>query len=298
MRNLFFLLAVILLFLFVSCSENIFGPKDQTSASLNTSINKVKTNFNSHAYVQIIHNSDDYRARVVDIYVNGSKALDNFKYRKATPFLELPTDLEVGVAPKNSKNEDDIIANFDFDLVSGEYYVVIADGVLNPWRFGSNPESIPINFNLYPYTNGELIESSTTDKVALLVFHGATDAPTVDVVARDVASLVDDLSYGNYSENFEVDAGHYILDITSSDGAITVASFNADLSGLGGEAGVVFASGFLTPPPGPTFGLFAALSNGVVIKLPKLEDGEEDDFTNNRIKRKIKVKTHWKNTPH
>ena len=38
-------------------------------------------------------------------------------------------------------------------------------------------------------------EESNSDNVEFFVFHGATDAPAVDVIARDVATLVDNAAY-------------------------------------------------------------------------------------------------------
>ena len=102
--------------------------------------------------------------------------------------------------------------------------------------------------------------------------HGATDAPTVDVIARDVATLVDDAAYGDMTGYASVNAGRYMLDVTpGGDNSTIVATFEADLSGLGGGVAVVFASGFLDPPAnqdGAAFGLFAALPTGDVVEFP------------------------------
>jgi hypothetical protein len=104
--------------------------------------------------------------------------------------------------------------------------------------------------------------------------HGATDAPAVDVIARDVATLVDNAAYTDITGYVPVPAASYILDVTpAEDNETIVASFTADLSGLGGGSAAVFASGFLTPSAnqdGAAFGIFAALANGTVVEFPSI----------------------------
>jgi hypothetical protein len=113
--------------------------------------------------------------------------------------------------------------------------------------------------------------STNTD---VLVFHGATDAPTVDVQAVSVATIVDDISYGEFDGYLELPTAVYVLNVTDASGATVVASYLAPLStlNLDGEAIVVLASGFLDPSVnsnGEGFGLWVALtSGGALIPLP------------------------------
>ncbi|MCC6395777.1 MAG: T9SS type A sorting domain-containing protein, partial [Bacteroidetes bacterium] len=105
-----------------------------------------------------------------------------------------------------------------------------------------------------------------------------TDAPAVDVDARGVATLVDNASYRDITDYLTVPPATYTLDVKDSSGAVTVASFTADLSGLANGAAVVFASGFLTPASNQNasaFGLFAALPDGSVIPLSAPTSVEE-----------------------
>jgi hypothetical protein len=226
------------------------------------------------ANVQVIHNAADPAAAVVDIYLDGKEIVPDFAFREATPFVELPAGREIviGVAPGNSAGPEDIIAEFPVTLEVNEKYVVMANGVLDPEKFVENPEKADISFQLFP--RGNVKTSGWSWVVNILAFHGATDAPTVDIFAQRRwwnRRLVDNLSYGSYSHYNWLLPKKYTLGVTpGGDNSTVVAAYEADLSGLGGGAAVVFASGFLNPAAnqnGPAFGLFVALPDGNVIAL-------------------------------
>ena len=272
--------------------------------------------FASTARLQVVHNAADPTAAVVDIYVNNGLFLDDFAFRAATPFVDVPADveLEIGVAPGTSSGPGDILATFPVTLAAGKKYVAMANGVLEPDEFAANPEGANIAFTLFA-RDGLRERARYPWFVDLLAFHGVTDAPAVDVVARldgwgrpsatdpDIATdlalaekyaaelgepvagaaelaglsgktgilLFDDLSYGDFSRYRSTLALPFILDVTlGNDNSAVVASYRADLRGLRGGAGVVFASGFLDAAAnqnGAGFGLFVALPDGNVIPL-------------------------------
>ena len=223
------------------------------------------------ARLQVIHNAADPAAATVDIYVNGSLWKDDFAFRTATAFEDVPANtlLNIGVAPGSSTSVNDTLANFPVTLMGGEAYVAIANGVLDPGSFAANPDGRSTAFKLWIKDMAR--EAGSGGNVEIFALHGATDAPGVDVTARGVATLVENALYGDITDYIAVPPASYILDVTDSTGAVTVASFVADLSSLADGAAAVFASGFLTPAAnqnGPAFGLFAALANGTVVQFP------------------------------
>ncbi len=229
------------------------------------------------ARLQVIHNAADPAAALVDIYVDDLLALDDFAFRSATPYLNLPAErpIKVGVAGAGSAGVQDVLATFEFLLEAGMSYVAVANGVLDPGSFAANPEGRSIGFELFVRDNAResALDPSQVDFFAL---HGATDAPAVDVVARGVGVLVDGAAYGDLTDYLSVPAGVYVLDITpDSDNDVVLFSYRADLTTLAGGSAVVFASGFLNPAvngSGEAFGLFAALADGTVIPLQPLTE--------------------------
>lgn len=223
------------------------------------------------ADVQIIHNSPDPAASVVDIYVDGALGVPDLGFREATGIVPLPagSEIVVGVAPGNSAGPGDIIAEFPFTLMPGESYIVMAAGVLDTKGLPDNPEGVDTAFDLYAMPG--LRSAGTGGGVDLIAFHGAPDAPTVDVRLADGTLLFDDLQFTDFAMDYiTVPAASYVLKITpGTDPATTVASYDADVSGLGGGAAVVFASGYLSAARGglPAFGLFVALTDGTVLEL-------------------------------
>ena len=224
-----------------------------------------------NARVQVIHNSADVLAGSVDVYINDALAIPDFAFRTASPFIDLPAGvtLNIGVAPGNSSSVNDTLANFPFILSADEKYVVIANGLLTG-GYLPNPNGRNTDFTLFVKTMAR--ESAVGSDVDLFVLHGSTDAPAVDVKAREAGNLVlvNDAAYSDITPYFTVPAGNYTLDLYLADGTTLVASFIAPLAGLGGGAAAVFASGFLNPAGnlnGEAFGLFAALPDGTVIPL-------------------------------
>ena len=243
---------------FLSGDDPVFGLyaalEDGTVLMLDQPVNPTSS-------VQIIHNS---ASPTVDIYVDGTLAVEDFEYRTATPILDLPTSFTVGIAPADG----DVIAEFPFDLAEGGSYVVVATGLLGN-------ETTPFDLAASGTTFG-----ASDGNVGLNVYHGSTDAPSVDVLA-DGGVLVSDLSYGSFSGYVEVAANDYTIGIAPT-GGDSIADFVAPLSGLSGNSAVVFASGFLSGDD-PVFGLYAALEDGTVLMLESgslsIESNLNDIFT-------------------
>lgn len=227
------------------------------------------------ARVQIIHNSADDIATEVDVYLNGTLLIDDFAFRTATPFIDAPAgvEIEIDIAPGTSMGVDESIANFPLTLMEGSKYVVVADGItgLSPTEYTPAPA---FGLEIYDMGREEATDGANTD---VLVHHGSTDAPTVDVFESFVpaGTIVDNASYTNFAGYLELPTADYTLEIQDETGSVVVASFEAPLStlGLDGAALAVVASGFLDPSmngDGPAFGLWVALaSGGELIPLPQ-----------------------------
>jgi hypothetical protein len=225
------------------------------------------------AYLQVVHNAADPAAATVDVYVNGALALDDFAFRDATPFLELPSgvDIEVTIAPPTSTSVGDGIATFTFNLAANTNYIAVANGVLSPADFAANPDDEATAFNIFVIADVPR-SASAGNKVNLNVFHGSTDAPSVDIAARAATPiiLVPGAPY-TASASLEVDPADYTIDIYATGTDVVAAAFDAALSGAGGASVTVIASGFYSVADnqfGPQFGLLAVFEDGTTAMLP------------------------------
>jgi Secretion system C-terminal sorting domain/Domain of unknown function (DUF4397) len=206
------------------------------------------------ARVQIIHNAP---TPTVDIYTGTTKLLDNFVFRNATPFIDVPAGvvIPIGVALGTSTSSADAIATFPVTFAAGKTYVVVATGIV-----GGTP-----GFTLKTFDMG--IETTTDpNNVGICFFHGSPDAPTVDIVTGG-APIIDNASYGDFQGYLQVPAAGYDLKVTpGNDNNATVASYRAELGFWKGKTAVIFASGFLGNN-NPRFEPWVALSNGGTFPL-------------------------------
>lgn len=236
------------------------------------------------AKLQIVHNAADPAAAVVDVYVDGELTLDDFAFRTATPFLDVPAGrpLMVSVAPGTSGSVDDALASFPVELAPRGTYVAFANGVLDPGAFQANPDGREIGFTLI--ARGDVRERAAWHRpVALMAFHGASDAPAVDVVLSRgwYRRGFHDLAYGEFGTYTSVWPKRYRVDVAPAGSDAVLVSYVADLRPLAGGAAIVFASGFLSPDDdqdGAAFGLFAVLPDGQVIELPAIDSTSPVSF--------------------
>ncbi|MDP2235557.1 MAG: DUF4397 domain-containing protein [Bacteroidales bacterium] len=224
------------------------------------------------ARVQIIHNSADAAASVVDVWLNNTKLIENFAFRTATPYIVAPAGvlLNIGIAPPNSTSWTQSFRIKQVSLTENETYVIVAGGIISTSGYNPSPTFL---VSVYPIGCEVASQAANTD---VLVVHGATDAPTVDIYETGVGAgqIVNNLMYGNVAGYLELPTANYVLELRDETGTVTVASYSVPLATLGlqGKAITVLASGFLNPSAnsnGAPFGLFAALpSGGALVELP------------------------------
>jgi len=224
------------------------------------------------ARVQVIHNSSDAAAAVVDVWLNNTLLIDNFAFRTASPFIDAPAGepFTIAIQGPDSTTPLNPIWSQTYTLQANETYILIANGIVSPTGYSPMPA-----FDIFVYSMGRE-QASNPANTDVLVFHGSTDAPTVDVYETGVGAglIVDNLMYANFAGYLELGTLDYTLQIRDETGTVTVATYQAPLAtlGLNGKALTVVASGFLDPANnsnGAAFGLWVALpTGGSLVQLP------------------------------
>ena len=220
------------------------------------------------ALLQVVHNSPYEAASLVDVYANDELLLDNFAFRDASPFVEVPSGVDIKIDITAADAADNSSPVFS-STVNLEEKIYVAMAVGDPLGGEGQPE-----FTLAVTDLGRT-EAAITDNVEFVVFHGAPDAPTVDIQARGAGTLVDDISFGEFSSDYlSVAPAAYTIGVApGEDGSDALAFYDADLSTASGAALVVAASGFLSPAndAAPEFGLLAVFADGTTALLPAEE---------------------------
>jgi hypothetical protein len=228
--------------------------------------------------VQIVHNSAN--APAVDIFVNGQKAVPGLAFRNATPFVNLDAGVPVTVAIKGASAGTDT-SNPAFrrvyELAGDEGYYLVANGNLGipGGNYAANPNGIATGFDITVISGAKETAAIATN-VDLRIMHSVTDAPTVDIKAQGVATLVDDAPFRGFSNYIPVPAANYTIQIAPASGSPNLLAYKAPLAGLAGSSALVLASGYFNPAAnttngnaGPGFGLWAFTPGGQAVQLPK-----------------------------
>lgn len=249
--------------------------------------------------VQVVHNAADPALEFVDVYVDGIPVGDNFQFRSATGLglwvnAGVPVNIDIAT-DTSSQTAADADVNLAPTLpVAPNYdeffaFHLFANGVANPADFVANPEGNSIAFDLFAVPAIPI--SDVVDSIDFRIFHGATDAPAVDV-AEDVQGLgtvATAIEYGQNTGELTIDADQYGIDVIINSTGNVYKRYSASLGLVEGSApggatpgAAVFASGFVDTTAanqnGPEFGLYAVLPSGLVLPLTEVATSIDEGF--------------------
>ncbi|GIW04345.1 MAG: cell wall anchor [Thermomicrobiales bacterium] len=157
------------------------------------------------ACVNVIHASPD--APAVDVYVDGTKALEQLAFGKASGWVALPAGEHQIQVTATGGQPDHAVIDAKVTLEAGAAYEVAATGLL-----------ANITPQIYQVNLSKLGEG----QARIRVIHTSPDAPAVDVAVKGGDVLIANLAFPNASDYLEVPAGSYDLEVRAA-GTTTVA---------------------------------------------------------------------------
>ncbi len=226
------------------------------------------------ARVQLSHNAADPLLDSLDIYLNNIKIADNIKFAQATPFVDLPagTLIRLAAAPANSFSALDSLMSMMVTLDQQKKYLINLTGVLDTTKFALNPgyQNRALRFN---FTGNAEENSLIADKLYFNFQNNISDAPAIDLIARNLAQLADSVSFTRSSEYILLTPDKYTFDLKPYDEDSTrLASFILDLRNFGGKAFTLSACGFLDPAKnknGASIALRAVFPSGQIVEFER-----------------------------
>lgn len=218
------------------------------------------------AQVQWIHNAPDPSLDTVDVYVNGSRILNDWTFRSATPLMEVEpgAELNVSVAPHWSSGEEEAWIHFPMSFRAETEYVVTVLGVLEPEAF-SNPFRRDISLRLAVQERART--GGQWGEVQFFAVHGAPDMPAFGL-RTGRGRLAYDVRYGETTGYFKTQPLILLMSVLSDDEVI--GYYLANWQPLNREVVSLHPSGFADPadPAHPAFEMMLVGLDGSVHFLP------------------------------
>jgi hypothetical protein len=179
------------------------------------------------ACVNVIHASPD--APAVDVYVDGSLALEGLAFGAASGWVALPAGVHQVQVTASGTMADEAVIDAELELQEGAAYEVAAVGLLADITAAVN------QLNL-----SELDE----DEARVRVVHASPDAPAVDIAVAGGDVLFAELSFPDASGTRTVPASTYDLEVRVA-GTTDVALPLADVTLEPGMVYSIYAIGLV-----------------------------------------------------
>jgi hypothetical protein len=225
-----------------------------TTGFFNTASFKVMLALNSGSVIelqrlknklQIIHNSPDTTIRMVDIYANGSKIVDDLGFRKTTGIASTDAYVPVRINIVNGNAIDTVNSLWSASMLpDSNFNIAIAHGFVGA-AYRVNPEAISTNFSVKLISPAKLVSSFSNPTNEVIFFHGGTNVGKLNMQGdQEPLFVAKNNSYGSVYKYMptkgNAGAAYTVTDANTNTGLFT---YSVNLVGKNGLAGVLFASG-------------------------------------------------------
>lgn len=195
--------------------------------------------------LQIIHNSPDTTIRMVDIYANGSKIVDDLGFRKTTGIASTDAYVPVRINIVNGNANDTLNSLWSASMLpDSNFNIAIAHGFVGA-AYRVNPEAISTNFGVKLISPAKLTSSFPNPTNEVIFFHGGTNVGKLNMQGdQEPLFVAKNNSYGSVYKYMptkgNAGAAYTVTDANTNTGLFT---YSVNLVGKNGLAGVLFASG-------------------------------------------------------
>ena len=215
------------------------------------------------ARLQLLHNAPDPFLQKVDVLLDSIKILDDFEFRHATPYIDIPAGVQLEMEITTENN--DSVKKIKFTPNPENSYVAVITGVVDKDNLqNSSGKDIDISARIIAGRERNTVNNA----VMLLPFHSAPDAGSYSIETQTGEIIVKDDTYNDVNDYITLTPNPYTFNVKINNNSI---GFNADLSASDGQAAVLFTSGFMNTAGiqnRKPFNLFLAFADGVVRRLP------------------------------
>lgn len=221
----------------------------------------------AQARVQVIHNSGDSTVRTVDFWVNGAKVLENMEYQAGSPYLTMPSgmNLAVEVKRRGSTAASPALFSKTLNLMANANYQLVSVGVLTPGSYAPNPRGISIAFDLMLYSDAKTV-SDVPGNVAVRFMHGTTDTDTLNAKLRNqIDYLFSPTIYRGTSVYRSLLPAIYNIQFFNGSGFDNLLEFQILLGDLADSSVTILSTGFQFPDTntrGAPFGMLVVTGGG------------------------------------
>lgn len=231
----------------------------------------------AQANVQAAYAGTDPSVAAIDVYFS----LGGFPVGKeedieggaATAFLSIPAGITItaSIAPSTSTSAAEAFASFSVSFADGTTNTGVVTGVIDPDLFAPNPDGRDIETDLFLFTEARMT-GTAADALDLAFFHGATDAPGVEVRIRGGQALAEGVAYGDFATYTGLAPGTYVFDVVETATGAAFASFEAVITpDMTGEAAIAALLGFRDPDAnqnGDPLNMTLIFASGASVELP------------------------------